>query len=176
MKITNDLSKKYSKPIIRIHWISLVFILALIPSGLIMADMKNSSGKLLLYRLHLLWGFNVFILTLFRCWFFFKSPRPPKLETGSRFHNKLVLVIEYSFYWVLILLSVSGISTILSTGLFEIIRNGNYNNFTRLDHVAPLAAHRILAKILFGLLLAHIVGVINHYITRKENTLKRILP
>jgi cytochrome b561 len=174
--IKNDLTKKYSKETIAIHWISLLLILALIPIGFIMADTEIGEKKILLYRVHIILGIIVFILTLFRVWFFFKNQRPPKLETGSNFHNKLVIWIEYSFYWILILLSTSGISTVILGGLGEAIKSGDYNLLPKTLDVPPLVAHGFLAQILIALLLLHIAGVIMHYIKTKENTLNRIMP
>lgn len=174
--IKNDLTKKYSRGAIAIHWISFLLIVALIPVGFIMADTEPGAQKILLYRVHLLMGFTVLVLTLLRVWFFFKHPRPPKLETGNSFHNKLVVWIENSFYFVLILLSVSGIATVILGELAQAVKTGDYTLLPKKLDVAPLTGHQIFAKILIALLIAHVAGVINHYIKFKENTLKRILP
>jgi cytochrome b561 len=98
------------------------------------------------------------------------------LETGSSLHNKLVVWIDNFFYVVLLLLSISGIATIIVASFGQVIQTGDYSLFPNELNVPPLAAHRILAKLLIALLIAHVAGVVNHYIKFKENTLKRILP
>jgi cytochrome b561 len=174
--IKNDLSKKYSRGAIVIHWISFLLIAGLIPVGFIMADTEPSAQKILLYRLHMLMGITVFVLTLLRVWFFFNNQRPPKLETGSSLHNKLVVWIENSFYFVLILLSISGILTVILGELGQAIKTADYTLLPKTLDIPPMIGHQILAKILIALLIAHVTGVLNHYLKFKENTLKRILP
>ena len=174
--LKNDLSKKYSRGTIAIHWISFLLIVALIPVGFFMADTEPSVKKILLYRLHMVMGVTVFVLTLLRVWFFLKHQRPPKLETGDSLHNKLVVRIENSFYFVLILLSTSGLATVIFGELGQAIKTSDYTLLSKKLDVPPLVGHQIFAKILIALLIVHIAGVINHYIKFKENTLKRILP
>ncbi|WP_343670637.1 cytochrome b/b6 domain-containing protein [Chitinophaga sp.] len=174
--IRNNLSEKYGKGTIIIHWVSFLLILVLIPSGFIMTGTKPGDAKILLLRTHIFIGVIVFILTLLRVWFFFRYKRPSHLETGNLIHNKLIVWLENSFYIVLILLSVSGILTVILGALGQAIRAGNYTLLPNNLDVPSLAPHQVLAKLLIALLIVHIVGVVNHYIKLKENTLKRILP
>jgi len=174
--VKNNLSEKYSKGTIVIHWLSLLLILGMIPIGSIMADLPAGPEKIQLYKVHFILGNLIFLLTLLRTWFFFKKPRPAKLETGSSFHNKLVIWIEYSFYWVLIFLALSGIITNITAELGEAVMTGDYNLLPTDMDFPSLEVHEILVKLLIALLIAHVLGVIMHYLRHKENTLKRILP
>jgi cytochrome b561 len=174
--IKNNLSEKYGKGTIIIHWVSLLLILILIPSGFIMAATKSGEAKILLLRMHVLIGDIIFILTFLRVWYFFKYKRPSKLETGSLMHNKLIVWIENSFYAILLLLSVSGILTVILGGLGQAIKTGDYVLLPNKLELPPLTGHQVLAKLLMALIIAHVLGVVNHYIKLKENTLKRILP
>jgi cytochrome b561 len=141
-----------------------------------MSDTKPSDAKILLLRIHVFVGATVFILTLLRVWFFFKRKRPARLETGNPIHNKMIVWIDNSFYIVLLLLSISGILTVIQGELGQAIKTADYSLLPNKLEVAPLAAHQVLAKLLIALLIAHVGGVINHYIRVKENTLRRILP
>lgn len=174
--IKNNLSEKYSNGTVFIHWISLLLILILIPSGFIMANTRPEDGKIFLLRLHVFIGATVFVLTLFRVYFFFKHKRPARLETGNYLHNRMIVWIENSFYIVLLLLAISGILTIVSGGLGQAIKTADYTILPEKLDVPPLTGHQSLAKLLMALLIVHIIGVANHYIKFKENTLKRILP
>lgn len=174
--IENNLSEKYSKGTIVIHWLSFLLIMALIPIGFVMSGTENGELKLGLLRVHLFSGILVFILTLLRVWFFFKYKRPSKLQTGSWLHDKLIVWIENSFYFILILLSASGIATVIFGNFAEAIQNGDVSLLPQTYDVPPLMAHKALAIILIILLIGHVGGVINHYIKTKENTLKRIMP
>lgn len=174
--IKNDLSDKYSKPTIIIHWLSFVLIMGLIPAGFIVSNIENSETKLILLRVHVIAGVLVFILTLLRVWFFFKHKRPSKLQTGNRLHDKLIIWLENSFYFILILLSTSGLATLVFGNFTEAIQNNDASLLPQTVDVPPLMAHKAMAIILIILLIGHVGGVINHYIKTKENTLKRITP
>lgn len=172
--VNNDLSQKYGKGTIAIHWISALLIFCLIPTGFLMADAESGETKVLLLKVHAVVGFIVFLLTLIRSYLFFRSPRPPHLETGSAFHNKMVYVLENTFYFVIIALCISGIAGIATTNLGEIIQTNNYSLLDSFKPTAAIFGHEVLAKILIALLIAHIGGVILHYIKFKENNIKRI--
>ncbi|KAB1231076.1 cytochrome b [Chryseobacterium viscerum] len=173
--IKNNLSEKYSKGTIIIHWISLVLIILLLPTGFLMQEMK-AEMRLNLLRVHTLFGILIFVLTLIRILFFFRNQRPSKLETGSSFHNKLVVWIESSFYYLLIFLCLSGITTLITSNLTEAIQNSEASLLPKKLDTPPLITHRALAILLIVLLIVHIGGVVTHYLKNKENTLKRILP
>lgn len=174
--VKNSLSEKYSKGTIIIHWLSFLLIIALIPTGIIMEDMEPGVAKINLLRLHALVGIIVFVLTLIRVWFFFRHKRPSKLETGSTIHNKLVVWIENSFYYLLILLCITGIVTIVMGNLGEALQSNDASLLPKSLDFPPLNVHKASAMLLIILLLGHIGGVINHYIKNKENTIKRITP
>lgn len=174
--IKNNLSEKYSKGTIIIHWLSFVLIMALIPIGFIMSNMENGETKLVLLRVHIMVGILVFLLTLIRVWFFFKHKRPSKLQTGSRIHDKLIVWLENSFYFILILLSTSGITTAVFGKFAEAVQKGDASLLAQTVEVPPMMAHKALAFILIILLIAHVGGVINHLVKTGENTIKRITP
>ncbi|KFF15504.1 cytochrome b [Chryseobacterium sp. JM1] len=174
--INNNLAEKYGKGTIIIHWLSFLLIILLIPTGFIMSGMEPGAAKINLLRLHLFAGILVFILTLIRAWFFFRHKRPSKLKTGNYLHNKLVIWIENTFYYLLILLSISGIATVIMGDFGEALQTGDASLLPKRLDIPSLGAHKTLSIILIVLLIGHIGGVVNHYIKNKENTLKRILP
>jgi len=174
--VKNNLLEKYSNGTIIIHWLSLLLILCLLPSGFIMADSPSNETKAFLLRIHVVAGSIIFLATLLRVYFFYSSKRPTKLETGSAFHNKLVVLIENSFYFVLLIICISGIAGVVMAGLGNVIQTGNYQLFPENLDVPPFIAHKIAAITLIILLIGHIGGVVNHYINFKENTIKRIIP
>lgn len=174
--IKNNLSEKYSKGTIIIHWVSFLLIVLLIPTGFLMGNMEAGIAKLNLLRVHMFVGILVFVLTLLRVWFFFRHKRPSRLETGSSLHNKLVVWIENSFYYILILLCITGIATVAMGNLGVAVQNADASLLPETLDVPPLGAHKALAILLIVLLIGHVGGVINHYLKNKENTLKRILP
>lgn len=170
----NDLSKKFGKGTVAIHWVTAILILILIPMGKYMSEM-DITAKINLIRTHVLLGAIVFVLTTVRSVLFFKAERPPHIKTGSVLNDKLYIWIHNAFYFVLFGISVSGIATLFLGGYVEVLKNGNTTFIHSDSEIASLEAHETFATILLVLLMLHVVGVIKHYILTRENTLKRIV-
>lgn len=172
-KIQNDLSQKFSKGTIAIHWLTTLLILALFPLGKYMAGL-DPSEKIGLIKIHAILGFIIFALTIIRSWLFFKKPRPEDLNTGSKFNDKLAVWVHNAFYFLLFGLAISGIATLILGGYGDALGSGNSELIKAVDDIPPLKGHGLMALILMLLLALHVIGVIKHYIVTKENTLKRI--
>ncbi len=172
--IKNDLSKKFSKGTIAMHWITAILILILFPLGKYMEDLSVSE-KMGLIKVHAILGIVVFILTIIRSYLFFKAPRPKDIKTGSKLNDKLAVWIHNLFYFLLFGLSLSGIATMILGGYGEALQSGNYELIKSHSEIPPLKGHSVLALIMMILLFLHVIGVIKHYVLTKENTLKRII-
>ena len=107
---------------------------------------------------------------------FFKSKRPADLKTNSKINDKLIVWVHNLFYILLFAITISGIASILSGGYVEALESQNIQYIKAEQNIKALAGHELLDLIILILVLAHVVGVIKHYIKNKENTLKRILP
>ena len=173
MTVKNDLSKKFSKGTILIHWISALLILTLFPLGKYMSGLEPVD-KMGLIKVHALLGIVILILTIFRSRLFFKSPRPEDLRTGSKFNDKLAVWIHNAFYFLLFGISLSGLATMALGGYGDALSSANHELIKAHADIPPLKAHGAMAMIMMLLLVLHVVGVIKHYILKKENTLKRI--
>jgi len=138
-----------------------------------MEDIEPSE-KMGLIKVHIILGIIVLILTIIRSWLFFKKERPSDLKTGSKLNDKLVILIHNLFYFLLLGIAFSGIGTMIIGGYKEALQSNNFELIKNHSEITPLKPHGIMAVIMMILLALHIVGVIKHYISKKENTLKRI--
>ena len=172
--IQNDLTKKYSKGIIAIHWLTTLLIVILFPLGKYMEDIEPEE-KMNLIKIHALLGIVVLVLTLARCWIYFKAVRPAHLKTGSAFNDKLAIWTHNLFYFLLLEITVSGIGIMISGGYYEALQQGTANAIKAPNEITPLKGHGIMATILMLLFVIHVIGVIKHYVVTKEYTLKRII-
>lgn len=170
----NNLNQKYSKRVIAIHWISAILILALFPMGKYMSGLE-ASEKMTLIKVHAILGIIVFLATIFRSYFFFKDKRPDDLKTGSKLNDKLAIWVHNAFYFLLLAIGITGIATMVLGGYGEALMNNSSELIKNGEEIAPLKGHGILALIMMILLVLHVVGVIKHYVLKKENTLKRII-
>jgi cytochrome b561 len=169
----NDLTQKYSKGTIAIHWITTILILILFPLGKYMADLP-AEEKMGMIKVHAILGILILLLTLIRSWYYFKKKRPADIKTGSKFNDKLVTWIHNIFYFLLFGIAFSGIATMIAGGYGDALQASNFEFINERSQITPLKPHGILATIMMLLLLMHVLGVLKHYIFTKENTLKRI--
>lgn len=171
--IKNELSDKYSKGTIFIHWVTALLIIILFPLGKYMEGI-DVPEKMGLIKIHIILGIIVFFLTIIRSWLFFKSSRPAYLNTGSKLTDNLAVYVHNIFYFLLFGIAVSGIAAMFLGGYYDAIIGGSVEVIKSHEEIPPLKGHGLIASIIMLLLLMHVVGVIKHYILLKENTLKRI--
>ncbi len=171
--MNNDLTQKYSKGTIAIHWVTAILIMTLFPLGKYMESISLTQ-KLDLVKIHAMLGIIVFLLTLIRSYLFFKSKRPADLKTGSKFNDKLAVWIHNAFYFLLIAISIAGIVTMFFGGYIDALKNNAPEMILQKENVVSLRAHGLLATMMMILLVFHVVGVLKHYVILKENTLRRM--
>ncbi|MEM7372553.1 MAG: cytochrome b/b6 domain-containing protein [Bacteroidota bacterium] len=171
--IRNDVTQKYSKGAIAIHWLTALLIFLLFPLGKYMEGIEPAE-KAGLVKIHVLLGIIVLILTAIRSWLFFKAPRPADLKTGSTFNDKFAIWLHNAFYFLLFGIAISGIATLIFGGYGEAISNGNLALIIDRSEILSLKGHGIMAFILMVFFVIHVIGVAKHYIVTKENTLRRI--
>ncbi len=177
MKLQNELNQEYSKGIVIVHWLTSLLIIILFPLGKYMLDIPVSE-KISLIKVHSILGILVFLLTLFRTYLFFKNPQPQHLSTGSKFNDKLIIFIHRAFYILLLAISLTGIAVLIYGSYIELFtRNLSESLLSHVSSKTPiLNIHNILATTMIILVVFHVLGVIKHQFSKKENTLKRILP
>ena len=172
-EIQNDLTDKFSKGIIIIHWVSALLIFALFFLGLSMADL-DAKEKMVLLKPHAALGLLLFILTVVRSVMFFSSKRPADLKTGSRFNDKLAVGIHNAFYILLLIVGASGIATMIIGGYGDALQTGDLTLIKASEEIGPLKAHGLRAYLIMVLVALHIIGMVKHFVLTRENTLKRI--
>jgi len=171
--IKNDLTKKFSKGTIVMHWLTAILILALFPLGKYMEGIEPVE-KMGLIKLHAGLGILVLLLTIFRTYFFFKHERPEDLKTGSKFNDRLAVWIHNIFYLLLFGIAISGVAVMILGGYGDAISSDDTSLIKPHAEIPPLKGHGIMALIMMVLLVLHVLGAIKHYVLTKENTLKRI--
>jgi cytochrome b561 len=172
--IKNDLKAHYDVQVIIIHWISFLLIAALVPTGKILHETEVVADKMLLYRVHIVVGIIVFLMTIYRSYLFFIKPRPPRLDMGLSLHNTLVLWVQRFFYIGLLTLGISGLAVIITTGIGEAVFQNNIITLPSKVDNEIFEVHEFSANTLIVLFFAHVGGVILHYFRKKENVLRRI--
>jgi cytochrome b561 len=172
--IQNDLTTRYNIQVVIIHWISFLLIAALVPTGKILRDTPVGADKMSLYQYHLVIGSLVFLMTIYRVILFFTKARPPRLDMGWIWHNRLVVWVQRCFYLALLVLGISGLAMAFTTGLGNAVFQNDVKSLPPSVDGEVFEVHEFMANTLIVLFFAHVGGVILHYFRYKENVLQRI--
>lgn len=156
-------STNYGSVAQALHWVSALLIIALIPLGIIMTRVGDGSNDWL-YRAHVGIGMLVALLTVARVIWHFRepTPTPPPLP---RWRTALFVGNHYALYVLLLLLTISGIGTLLASDLTPFppdVVAADVEDGTARD------AHFALALIYTGLLFMHIAGVLSYQRTKGD--------
>ncbi|MCH2085072.1 MAG: cytochrome b/b6 domain-containing protein [Saprospiraceae bacterium] len=168
---------RYSNRTVGIHWLSALFIFALIFTGISMEHEVLSEKKFLFYRIHFLLGNLVFILTIIRVIAFFKDPKPESLYPENSFREQFRKWVDKGFYVVILWMCISGILSLSLEGILPSLKSANWLDLPEIsaDGFHPIMlSHHIVAKFVFLLLIFHLSGYFMHLLQKRENTLKRI--
>jgi cytochrome b561 len=166
---------KYKSSAIILHLVQGFMIVFLLVTGtFVLSEIPNTIEKFGSFKIHMILGLIVLILTIIRIINIIKHPKIEPLKVSS-FREKLIKFNHISIYIVLILVGLSGILLSKGSGLGEMIFFGMdgeiYNSFK--DYNMGIA-HGILTKVLLFLIAMHIVGVFSYRLKTKENILSRM--
>jgi len=167
----------YSNRTVWIHWVSALLILGLIVTGITMEKSAHNLNKFSLYKIHFSLGFVVFLLTILRVIALIKDKRPEPLYSIKSFHQRFILFVHYGFYIAIIWMCISGISSLFLEGIMPSLLSGKFADLPEIlsDGFHPIMlSHHLVAKMVFLLLIFHVVGYVIHLIRKRENTLRRI--
>ncbi|NBJ09547.1 cytochrome b [Microvirga arsenatis] len=174
MKSTAD---RYGSIPLTLHWLSAGLILALIPMGF---AMQGATGdvRLGLYRAHAMAGGLTGLLTLMRLVWWVVFDRKPKASRGaSALQRLLAKTVHAGLYGIVLVLALSGIGLVATSGLSAALLTGDASLIPAdLSDLPPRLAHGLMARLLVGLLILHVLGALYHHWIKRDGTLGRMLP
>lgn len=152
------------------HWLSAVAIILMFPMGYIMQSIGNGPTKLFLYRMHVVLGIGILLLTLLRIGWRWLEPTPNLPSGLSPIHQFVFKATHFLLYLILLVLSLSGLGLMALGGVGDILFNPIASDAipTDLSHLPPRVAHGLAAKLYIALLVAHIGGVMLHQLTKSD--------
>jgi cytochrome b561 len=159
----------YSRRIQVLHRLSAALILMMIPLGFCMQGIESPTLKLFAFRLHVLLGISVLVLTLLRLIWRWVDGSPGPLPHLSRLHLRGVGTTHALLYLILVGLSISGVVLLMQSGLAAVLLGLSSDPIpANLSEYFPRQAHAIEARVYIALLAAHVGGVLLHQLTRGE--------
>lgn len=168
---------RYGSIPLTLHWLSAGLILTLIPMGF---AMQGTTGdlRLGLYRAHAAVGGLVGILTLMRLvWWGAFDQKPEALGDEPQLQRLLAKAVHAGLYGVVLVLVLSGISLLVTSGLGAALLTGDPSLAPAdLMRFPPRFAHGAMARLLIALLALHVLGAFYHHWIRRDEKLRRMVP
>ncbi len=167
--LSRSTPEQYGRKAQRYHWLSAALIIAMIPLGMMMQNVEAEATKRMLYRGHVILGALILLITIARIAWRRKdfSPGPPEGLHG--FHLSVFKVTHVLLYVFIFVLTFSGISTVVISGLGNILSGASATSIpANLGEIAPGRAHGVAVKIYIALLVGHIGGVVLHQFTKSD--------
>jgi cytochrome b561 len=171
---------EYSTGFKFIHWLIAVLVILMLSLSFFLDDAPESYAPTA-YMVHKSIGLSILFIMLLRLIWVSYTGRVPLPEAVPRWEKFLSRLVQYLFYFFLILMPLSG--WIMSTaankppsyfGLGTIA-------FPGIEVSKPLAksmneVHEIVAWILIILAILHIVGALKHHFIDRDDVLLRMWP
>lgn len=163
---------------ILLHWLAAVAIVAMFLIGEQFEDLPRGPEKSALMGLHIGLGVLVAPLLLARVAARFVQVKPEPLPQ-HRLLTLLSTVVHVGLAMAIVVLVVSGPLTVFSAGRalnvfgwFQIpspmVRNQELHEIAETVHV-------VAVKVMFALVIAHVLGVVKHLVVDRDKTLLRML-
>lgn len=166
--------ERWSNTSVALHWLGAMLIIGLAAAGFVMTDLPpDSSGRLLISRMHTLGGATLMLLVAARLVVRRRGPAVTPLPV-SELHRRGVGVIHALLYAVTFAIGASGFVTGARTAWPDYLQ-GKLTKAPALEALASRQAHEVLVFALLGLVLLHVGGVMVQQV-RQGGVLRRMIP
>lgn len=182
----NNTNAQYGSVTKVFHWLTALFILTLIPVGLIANRMpyetsEQLASKAWMFSLHKTLGVCVFFVALLRILWALRQPKPAGLHPERKVESWAAETVHWLLYGSLVLAPLSGWVHHASTAGFAPIWWPLGQNLPLVPKSEVLAGvtwglHHVFVKVLGVAVLLHIAGALKHHVIDRDATLARMLP
>jgi len=171
LKSTSD---RYGSVAITIHWLTAILIVVLLSTGFNAADSADSAAKAQFLRVHIPLAIVVFLLTIFRVfWWVARDRKPDPVPGLPRWQELLARNVHFFIYLIIFVMAGSGIGMMVLSGAGPVVFGGG-GTLPDFRDYAPRAPHGIGANLLVLLLLAHIGAALYHQFIRRDGLISRM--
>jgi len=169
--------KRYHGLLVVLHWLLAIMIIGgLVMGGKVLSATPNSDPEKLFYlRMHMGMGILILALMLIRLLVRIFSEKPPHADIGNAAVNKLGIATHYVFYLVVFLVAGSGLAIANMAGLPDIVFGQSGAPLpVDFSEYPPRATHGALTKLLFVVILGHLLAFLYHQFVRKDGLFSRM--
>lgn len=169
--------KRYHPALVSLHWLlTVLIVVALLMGSNILSQIPNDNPeKLFALKLHMISGFIILTLMIVRVIVRKVTEKPPHADTGNAILNKAGIVAHYLLYLLVFGMVGSGMATAIIAGLPDIVFNNSGVALPEdFSHILPRLFHGVIAKVLFAMILLHLLATLYHQFVRKDGLLSRM--
>lgn len=168
------MNNRWSNPTAALHWFAALLIIGLATVGFTMTDLPaDSSGRLLLSRMHTIGGLTLMLITVARL-IVRRRGGPIEPLPIPALHRRGIAVTHTLIYIVTFGLGLSGVITGLLSTWPDYIQ-GKLAAAPDLESVASREVHEVLVLALIVLIALHVGGAVLQQI-RGGGVLRRMMP
>lgn len=166
--------KQYSKRTALLHWLIFALVAAAFFIGHELSESQDAAQRLSTYPVHFIIGDIVLLLTLLRIYFRKKDGEPPAANANPLL-NKVSAVTHVLLNLTVIAVAITGIVTVVTSGLLEAFKANDPNLIPDFDKVPTKEVHELFIGIMLLLVLFHVAAALYHQFIVKDNLLRRIM-
>jgi cytochrome b561 len=165
---------------ITLHWITLLFVSAMVATGLLYGRMEERPWAPSLLWAHRSLGVTVWMVTVVRLSWRLKGARIPEFPTSmTRLHRFAVRSSECGLYVILLTQPITGLAQTVSHGApFELLAWTVPSLVSKHFGYVVLfyAVHKLGAWALIGLVSLHASAALFHHFIRRDDVLETMAP
>lgn len=169
---------RYHPVLFALHWVLALLIIGALAVGFfwLAATPDTDPQKIGILRVHMAGGMLIVALMAVRLIVRLRTERPPRATTGHPRLDRLAPVLHQGFYLLVFLMVGSGFATAIIAGLNEIVFGPPGLPLPPTLSIYPtFVAHGVLAVVLAGFIVLHVLAALYHHFVRKDGLFRRML-
>ncbi|MCF2870518.1 cytochrome b/b6 domain-containing protein [Octadecabacter sp. G9-8] len=168
-------SIQYGSVAVTLHWLSAIFILAMLGSGFRAASMADGAIKETILMFHVPLGVIILVLTLLRLfWWWRVDQKPRSVEGDPAWQNFTAKAIHVLFYIVILGMAASGIGMLAMSGTGGILFGASAEPLPDFNEVLPRVPHGLGARLMLALFALHAGAALYHHFIKRDGLIWRM--
>jgi cytochrome b561 len=166
---------RYHPFLVSLHWLTVILVFAAFGLGKFMSSQPSEATKIPLLAAHMALGLVTLLVIVARFVARLRLPQPAYASTGNALLDKIGVLVHYALYLLVLLMSISGMSLSMQSGLTPIVFGGSGGSLPADFYVfSARLLHGFVAPALFLLILLHVGAAFYHQLVLKDNLLARM--
>ncbi|WP_390911299.1 cytochrome b/b6 domain-containing protein [Pseudosulfitobacter sp. SM2401] len=166
---------QYGSVAVTIHWLSALFILAMLGSGFRASSMTQSAAKEAILMFHVPLGVAILLLTLLRLfWWWGVDQKPRPVDGDPVWQTFTAKAIHVLFYVVILGMAASGIGMLALSGAGGVLFGAGTEPLPDFTEFLPRMPHGLGARLMLALFALHAGAALYHHFIKRDGLIWRM--